>query len=106
MNLNRALRQVLLVGMLASVAVMSIGLLLVGLSGEWEEVALSPLEVMEGLIEGDPMAVLYLGILLLIATPLARVVASGVLFAMEGDWRFALVSLLVLGVVAVAVLVE
>jgi uncharacterized membrane protein len=38
------------------------------------------------------------GLLLLVATPVARVVFSAVIFALERDWRYVAFTLLVLGV--------
>lgn len=43
-------------------------------------------------------AIIQLGLLLLIATPVARVVFSVVAFALERDWTYVIVTLTVLGV--------
>jgi len=105
-RLNEILRLVLLVGMLLSVGVLILGLLMFSLCGAgWEETTLSLGEIAEGLMEGNPVAVIDLGILLLIATPLTRVIASLVVFLMEGERKFVAVALAVLTVVSMAVLV-
>lgn len=50
----------------------------------------------QGLPRGDPVAVLQLGLLLLILTPVVRVTVTVVLFALQRDWIFATISGLVL----------
>jgi uncharacterized membrane protein len=47
-----------------------------------------------------------LGVICLIATPLAGVLAALVVFARAKEFRFAAVSLMVVGVVALAILVK
>ena len=105
-RLNDTLRLVLLSGMILSLSVMILGLLMLGLSrADWEETTLSLPQIVDGLGKGNPVAVLDLGILLLIATPLTRVIAAMVIFLMEKEGRFAAVALAVLVVVAMAILV-
>ena len=50
----------------------------------------------EQVIRGDGVAVIALGVLLLIATPIARVVFAVVSFAMERDWLYMAISVVVL----------
>jgi uncharacterized membrane protein len=47
---------------------------------------------------GDPKGIMQLGLLLLIATPIARVISSAVAFAVEGDRMYLLFTSLVLAV--------
>jgi uncharacterized membrane protein len=69
-----------------------------------EGASVVPLEkIPSQLLELDPAAFLTLGIVLLIATPLARVVGALCVFIREGDRKFILVSLAVLLAVALAV---
>lgn len=51
-----------------------------------------------GVLKGDARAVMQLGLLLLIATPIARVALSLVGFAKEGDRRYVAITALVLAV--------
>ena len=53
-------------------------------------------QVWTGLLVLRPQAVIALGLLLLIATPVVRVAVSIVAFAVERDWHFVVVTLLVL----------
>lgn len=48
--------------------------------------------------QGDSAALIQLGVLLLIATPVARVIFAVVAFLMERDWLYVAISLVVLAV--------
>jgi uncharacterized membrane protein len=53
---------------------------------------------------GDPAAVIQVGVLLLIATPVARVVFAVIGFALERDRLYVAVSLAVLAVLAASLI--
>ncbi len=90
-------------GMVLSLVLMFFGLVL-GIIIGTEEASVVPLEkIPSQLLELDPAAFLTLGIVLLIATPLARVFGSLCVFIRERDRKFILVSLAVLFSVALAV---
>lgn len=54
--------------------------------------------VVSGAIAGKPYAIIALGLLLLIATPVARVALSVLFFLAQRDWVYVGITLLVLGV--------
>jgi uncharacterized membrane protein len=54
--------------------------------------------VVEGIKTGDPAALIQLAVLLLIATPVARVVFGLIAFVIERDKLFVLISTIVLAV--------
>jgi uncharacterized membrane protein len=54
--------------------------------------------VVQAAISGTPMGIMQLGLLLLIATPIARVIFSVFAFALEGDRMYVLFTLIVLAV--------
>ena len=54
--------------------------------------------VIAAAFSGDAKAVIQLGLLLLIATPIARVISSAVAFAIEGDRMYVAFTLIVLAV--------
>lgn len=90
-------------GMVLSLVLMLLGLAL-GVVLGIEGTSVVPLEkIPSQILELDPAAFLTLGIVLLIATPLARVVGALCVFIREGDRKFILVSLAVLLAVALAV---
>jgi uncharacterized membrane protein len=58
----------------------------------------SPGGIIQHALQGDDRALIQLGLLLLIATPVARVLFSVVAFALERDLTYVLVTLLVLAI--------
>lgn len=56
------------------------------------------------IVHGEPAAIIQMGVLLLIATPIARVVFAAVSFLRERDWLYVGVSLTVLVVLLLGVL--
>jgi uncharacterized membrane protein len=53
-------------------------------------------QALEASAEFDPLAIIQVGLLLLIATPVARVVFSIVGFSMERDWMYVFFTIVVL----------
>jgi uncharacterized membrane protein len=62
----------------------------------------TPGEVLSGLAHGRPYAVIALGLLVLIATPVLRVAASVVTFLWENDRTYAVITAYVLAVLLVS----
>lgn len=58
--------------------------------------------VMHGLAHGDARSVIVLGLLVLLATPVLRVAVSIFTFALERDWRYVVISSIVLGVLVLS----
>lgn len=54
--------------------------------------------VLAGVARGDGRAVIELGLLILLATPVLRVAVSTVTFALERDWRYVAITAAVLTV--------
>jgi len=54
-----------------------------------------PLLILSSALGGDPVAMMQLGVLALIATPVVRVLASLVFFLVERDWFYCVVTLIV-----------
>jgi uncharacterized membrane protein len=52
----------------------------------------------------DPLLYLYGGILLLMCTPVVRVLATIVLFAVERDWHYVRISLVVLAIISLSLI--
>ncbi len=55
-------------------------------------------EILQGAAHGNGLAVIQFGILLLMATPVARVAFSVIAFAYEHDWQYVVISGIVLAV--------
>jgi uncharacterized membrane protein len=60
--------------------------------------------VVQGVTHGNPLAVIALGLLILLATPTLRVVISIVTFAIEHDWLYTAITALVLLILLVSFL--
>jgi len=58
--------------------------------------------VIKGALHFDSRAVIQLGVLLLIATPVARVLFSIVAFGMERDWTYVWITVIVLAILMVS----
>ena len=105
-KLNQVIHSMLIVGLVGSTIVIFLGLSI-------SEVLHRPLpsrvrgfrQIIDGLERGSPSSFLDLGILLLIATPILRVVGSLIEFVNRRDWRYAVITSMVLLILAVSVLV-
>lgn len=103
-QLNKYVRLVLIAGMILSVSVMAIGLAMYAISpGNNPDISLSPSEIVDGIGKGNPIAVIDLGILFLIATPLMRVITALVFYVLDKETKMVGVSVLILIVIGVAV---
>lgn len=58
----------------------------------------TPSGIWHGMLHGDAESIIQFGLLLLIATPVMRVILAGVGFLMEHDWLYLGVSAIVLAV--------
>lgn len=98
--MNEVISRVLKIGLYLSLAVTGLGLVLVAVRppAPADLRALPIPELARGLAQGSGVAVLDLGLVLLMFTPVARVVAALVTFAMQGYRRFTWISLGVLAV--------
>ncbi len=115
---------ILRVGVSASAILIAFGLALLfatrdtGYAGSFNDVAglvqytnsvgrrfpTTPGEVLAGLAQFKPYAFIALGLLLLIATPVIRVAASVVIFLIERDYAYVLITLFVLLILVVSFL--
>ena len=60
--------------------------------------------VWEGAVEGKPYAVIGVGMMLLIATPIVRVALSVVFFLVQRDWLYTGITLFVLAVLLLSLI--
>lgn len=111
-SIETASSWVLRVGVIASVVVMMTGLV-VGLARgsvtvyemEHREFSGHPSALWHGVISGNGFAVMELGLLILVLTPIVRVATAMLLFAFEDhDWVYTAVTALVLGMTLTALL--
>jgi uncharacterized membrane protein len=105
-ELNRVIHRMLILGLILSATVLLAGLVLKTIAPQpVPSKALSVQQVLVGLRTGSPASFFSLGILLLIATPVLRVVGSLFEFVATRDWRYAFVTSLVLLILALSAFV-
>jgi uncharacterized membrane protein len=104
-RMNRTVYLVLVTGMILSFSIMIIGLVMYAITPT-EGTALPLDKIAEGVMHGSPIAIIDLGIVILIATPFVRVMAAGMTFGLERDYRFVGISIFVLAMIILAVLVK
>ena len=91
--MNRLIYEVLRGGILVSIAVLLFGLVVKAFSPAPFPTAPSPLpSLLSEVVQLTPAGLLSLGVLLMILTPIARVLLSIVVFAKEGDRTYVLVT--------------
>ena len=105
-RMNRAIHAILLAGVLVSMSLIAIGLVLAALDPDAGQAWIGLGDLGKALRGKQPVALVELGLLVLIATPLLRILTALVLFTSERDYKFVLISLVVLGMVCLAVLID
>jgi uncharacterized membrane protein len=105
-GLDRTIARLLTAGTYLSVALLGIGVALMAAAGVAPRggPAFDPTRLAADLAALRPEGFLWLGLIAAIATPSARVAASLVGYLRGSERRMALVSLLILGVIALSVL--
>jgi len=104
-ELNTVVHRVLIVGLAISTVLILIGLGL-DLVRHRQVPTAAPTfrEVFRRTAELRPSGFLTLGLLVLVATPILRVIGSTIAFLYERDWRYALITFVVLVVVTLSLL--
>jgi uncharacterized membrane protein len=105
LDLNHVVHRMLIVGLVLSTITLFAGLALSAVSHRPLPLSVSGFrQLFSGLKTGSPSSILSLGILLLIATPVLRVLGSLVEFLGKRDWRYATITFVVLVILAISVL--
>lgn len=102
-QMDRIISVVLRGGVLLSAGLLILGAILYFVRVLWGGAPANPLsyphtlgDVFYGLGHGDPLAILALGLIVLLLTPVARVIISIFAFASERDWLYVGITALVL----------
>lgn len=98
MDLNRLISYSLRIGVLASALLALIGLVAWAATGNSNLSAVSGVEVgntIASALVGNASGMIYLGVAVLVATPVFRVALSTFYFAHDGDKRYVLITLAV-----------
>lgn len=104
-RVDRWVRTILVSGIALSMGLMLVGLVMHALFPDHPDEDLSLEEIASGIVAGNPVAIIDLGIVILIATPLTRVVTALVVFTIDRELRFMLACILILLIVGSAVLI-
>ena len=105
-DLDRSIARLLTYGTYGSVALLAVGVVLMFVEGIAPLAGGPPFQperVVDDLIHGRPAGVMWLGLIAVVATPAARVIAALVGFLRRGERRMAIVALLILSVIALSV---
>ena len=106
LDLDRAIARLLTLGTYASVALLALGVVLMlarRISPLGGPPAFEPALLIDDLVSLRPAAYIWLGLVAVVATPAARVVASLVGYARRGERSMAVVAVLILVVIALSV---
>ena len=105
LELNRMVHRMLLVGLALSTAALVIGVTLSAIFHRPLPTQVSGFrQLADGLKKGSPAGFLSLGILLLIATPVLRVLGSLAEFVEKRDWHYAVITSIVLIILTLSVM--
>lgn len=103
--------RLLIAGMIISSILFALGIVLamlhpryIPLSTRWVRSQYHVHTVVHGIMHGDPTAILLLATVLLILTPVARVVVSIVAFLVDHDYKFVVVTSIVFLVMVITVI--
>jgi uncharacterized membrane protein len=104
-DLNHVMHQVLVIGLAISTALMVIGIVLdLFLQREIPQTVPNVRDVFQRVLAVRPSGFLALGLLVLIATPILRVIGSIGAFVYEREWRYAAITIFVLAVMTISIL--
>lgn len=107
-DIDRAIARLLTIGTLVSIAAMAVGtvLLLAGGGSPKDAAPAFDLAALPAqLLALQPAAFVWVGLIVIIATPSARVLASLIAYLRSGEREMAVVAVLILAVIAASVLV-
>ncbi len=107
-DLERSIARLLTGGTYLSIGLMAVGVVLMLANGSSpldDAQSFDPARIPADIVALQPAGFLWLGLLVILATPLARVAASGIGFAAGGERRMALIAVAILAVIAVGVVV-
>lgn len=96
-SIDRPVALVLLFGMLLSIVLMLVGVIMLFANHDHQSIQLlSPARAVTETLQLNPAGWLSLGLLVLILTPVARVIIAIFSFAWIRDWKYVLISVTVL----------
>lgn len=95
-------------GVVSSAALIAVGVAAFYIRGDWRSPTTGSVfphtlaSVWQGVLRGEPLAIIALGLLVLLATPVLRVLVSIGAFLLEGDRLYAVITAVVLLILVVS----
>jgi uncharacterized membrane protein len=102
-DVNKYVGAVLVVGVILSFVILSWGSILYLLHPTVPRTGTGLLETLSGASKLNPWATINLGLMVLLATPVTRIVAAAIAFAIERQFKFLLISMTVLVILSISV---
>lgn len=96
LDIDKYISRVLLAGVVLSMATLVLGSVLYVTGPINEGRPGSIVEILRGVVKLDPTSTINLGLLILLMTPVARIIAALIAFAIERDLKYVLISIFVL----------
>lgn len=104
-QLNALVHRLLIIGLIISTSLMILGLVLdLFFHRDAPTSALGLTDALQQVIDLNPSGFLTLGIVVLIATPIVRVIGSILTFLYERDWRYAFITSIVFTIVMTSII--
>jgi uncharacterized membrane protein len=106
-DLDRVIGRLLIGFTYLSVALLVIGVVLMlaaGISPLEQSPTFDPATIPADIAAFRPAGFLWLGLLAILVTPIARVAVAGVGYALDREWRMVLVAIAILAVIAIGVI--
>lgn len=102
-DVNKYIQTIFTIGVIVSFIILLWGSVLLLLHPDTSRIH-GPALDLQGVIALDAAATINLGLLVLIASPIIGVIAAGIAFGMDGEWKYVLIAAAVLVVLAAAML--
>ena len=108
MDLNRIVALSLRLGVLASAFLSILGIILWGGNGFPQNLNLAFTNlgsILGAVIHADPVGIVYLAVIILVATPIVRIIFSSIYFILDKDKQFTIITLTVLAMMLLTLFV-
>ena len=106
MDLNKVVSYSLRIGVLTSAILSGLGILIWSLNGfpmQLDTISLALGSILVSAVQGSVVGIVYLAVIILIATPVIRIIVSSAYFAAEKDRKFLAITLGVLAMMLFAI---
>ena len=104
-NFDETLHNLLVAGLILSVVLMLVGLVLALITHKSIPTTVPSLDIVfSSVLTLEPSGLIALGLLILVATPIVRVISSIIVFIIIRDWHYMMITFIVLITVTISML--